>query len=179
MMRDLSSNTGTHGKAWLRAAANREHDLNDVYITLTDYGSCLVSMDPARLHLDWRPNTPDHADLPVQYVLAVQNLLRHIGGMQACLLLIEPEFNRVWEHYVRHEQTAPDQPFVYDLPTPSFLDHMLPRLRVNGTHWLEALGGFQEPVQFWYHPNHPDTSPIAIGTPGVRLAMLMPVKGNA
>jgi hypothetical protein len=175
-MRDLSFSP-LYGKAWLRAAASRELDLNGVYITLTDYGSCLVSMDRARLHLDWRPNTPDHADLPVQYVLAVQNLLRHIGGMQAATLLTEPEFNRVWEHYVRHEKTTPDQTFFYDLPTPSLLDHMLPRLRVNGIHWMEALGGFQEPVQFWYHPTNPTLSPIAIGTPGVRLAMLMPVLG--
>ena len=149
-MRDLSSNPGTQGKAWLRAAASREHALNDVYITLTDYGSCLVSMDPARLHLDWRPNTPDHADLPAQYVLAVQNLLRHMGGMQACMLLIEPEFNRVWERYVRHEKTTPDQPFLYDLPTPSLLDHMLPRLRVK--HTLAVALVASEPSSFLYPP---------------------------
>ncbi len=175
MAHDLSFSTTTHGKAWLRSAASHEHKLNDVFITLTHYGSCLVSMDQARLHLDWRPNTPQHADLPVQYVLAVQNLLRHLNQMQSCLLITDQEFNRVWDHYVRHEKIMAGQPFLYDLPTPFLLDHMLPRLRVNGTHWMEALSGFQEPAQFWYHPMNAAHSSIAIGTPGVRLAMLMTV----
>jgi hypothetical protein len=194
LQRDLTSRDKAIA-AWVQTASGmREVPYDRPYDADVAYGHCLVGMDGCRMHLDWYINTLPFSPIPERYNEDVNLMIELLDQCERTVIQAEIELAQIEAAIQKHLHPAPEASkshlsglFSRFMVRPGarhrfpFLPlqfksagQRLPEILVN-YHYVHAAGrGFSGPVTFWYHEQERAAMPVAFGTPGQRLAIIMP-----
>lgn len=184
--------------AWVKSATQKNGVPYDrVYDADVWYGHALAGLDGYRVHLDWYANTLPFPPLPERYNEGLNQLMGLLDECRHSLIDVEHEMAAIESTILAHTQPPSErlagsrfsqlrrvfshfgQPPRYRFPFMPVEFRLNrgekpPKILVN-VHFLRAaLAGFSGRVTFWYHRHEPASNPVAFGTPGQRLAIIMP-----
>lgn len=186
--------------SWVEAAAGKGGVPYDrAYDADVRFGHCLLALDGSRMHMDWYINTLPFSPLPERYNEEMNLMIDLLDECQRTVIHAEHELAQVEAAIMKHlqPQTEPEPkgwrrfvPFVTRagrsarqyrfpfLPLTLKTGERIPEILVNYHYLRMALTGFSGQVTFWYPTQEPDKMPVAFGTPGQRLAIIMPAALN-
>jgi hypothetical protein len=180
---------------WVEAAAGKKVVPCDrAYDADIAFGHCLIGMDDCRMHMDWYINTLPFTPIPERYNEDINLMLGLLESCKRTTIQADSELNRIETVIEKHLHPQPEEsrsrlsrflsrfgsrkpqyrfPFL-PLRFKTTNGQNLPDILVNHYYVREALTGFSGQVMFWYAEQETSKMPVAFGTPGQRLAIIMP-----